>query len=168
VNGLECWNASYFEANDWSLWETLPVVQGHQYELWDWPYAPDNEVSATWACGVTSFTVSTSFATSSRGAFIWVAITAWIWVGKRFDHKVRKKSCGIEDPPRFARCRKNWDGFLSPISSWINSWRTCCSFEDVRRSINLVLSLWNLPVSGGLEMMSLSSLITGSSSWEIA
>ena len=97
--------------------------------------SPDNDTRATQG-GVTSAIISARWATSFKETCACVAIMARIFGGGRFAHKVRRKSVGTDGPSKVRRCRRNWVGLRSPISSCIRIWRTRCSSDSDRRLIN--------------------------------
>jgi len=110
--------------------------------------APDEDTRATQGGGVTSAILSASWATSSKATCDCVAIRAWMFGGRRFVHKVRRKFDGTDGPASVRRWGRIWVVLRSSISSCINSWRTRCSSESDGRLINSVLILSKACVLG--------------------
>jgi len=68
--------------------------------------SPDEVKRATQGEGMTV----ASWATSSRRTSTCVANSAWMFGGRRFVHKVRRKSDGTDGPATVRRWRRNWVG----------------------------------------------------------
>ena len=93
----------------------------------------DDATRATHGGGVPAAISSASRATSSNVTYACVGIMALMWGGRLFIHKDRRKSGGTDEPGKVQRWRGNCVGRRSPISSYINIWRTRCSSESTRR-----------------------------------
>ena len=95
----------------------------------------------------------------------WPASITWMWGGRRLVQMLRKKSsstCGA----RLLRCRINWEGLWSPISSSMRSWRTR-SRDVYNRRTSSVFSFWYGYSASGDMITSATSAACLWSSWEI-
>jgi hypothetical protein len=124
-----------------------------------------SQVPAVVGCSATSRILSVRWEAESRLPSVWAASIACTCGGSRVAQIVRRKSSGTLGASCF-RCRKNWDGFLSPISSSDNSCLTCCSREvDNRRTSSSFRRLYG-SCSGGSVMISFTSVACCWCSWD--
>ena len=137
---LECERLSVCDARNDVTWRESSSIRSNRPAVLS---GVEGVILAAAGSGATSQTLSARWEAESRLPSVWPASMACTCGGSRLAKMVRRKSSGTSGA-RPLRCRRNFEGFRSPISSCERSCLTRCSREVDNRRTSSALKPWFL------------------------